>query len=120
MEAVLSPTPLVKYAEIDLAVPDAGDGDPGESLHVVWVVEADPEVVSWAWPDGSVSSSGAWIPQTYVDGGEMRATLAYNVTASGFWSDGVTVHDLPSVSVGTIPVSAQLAYSVQQIQPGLG
>ncbi|MGA7362235.1 MAG: hypothetical protein WBZ07_04685 [Candidatus Dormiibacterota bacterium] len=116
----MSPTPLVKYAEIDLAVPDAGDGDPREILHVVWVVEADPEVVSWAWPDGSVSSSGAWIPQTYVDGGEMRATLAYNVRASGFWSDGVTVHDLPSVSVGTIPVSAQLAYSVQQIQPGLG
>ena len=120
VEAQLSPTPKAKYAEIDLAVPDAGDGDPGETLHVVWVVEANPEVVSWAWPDGSVTSNGEWIPQTYVDGGVMRASLVYNVTATGFWSDGVTVHDLPSVSVGTIPVSAQLGYSVQQVQPGLG
>ena len=120
VEAQLSPIPKAKYAEIDLAVPDAGDGDPGETLHVVWVVEANPEVVSWAWPDGSVSSNGEWIPQTYVDGGVMRASLVYNVTATGFWSDGVTVHDLPSVSVGTIPVSAQLGYSVQQVQPGLG
>lgn len=120
VEAQLSPTPQPKYAEIDLAVPDAGDGDPGEILHVVWMVVATPEVVSWAWPDGSLSSLGKWIPQTFVEGGVMRATLVYNVTATGFWSDGVTVHDLPSVSVGTIPVAAQLGYSVEQVQPGLG
>jgi hypothetical protein len=50
----------------------------------------------------------------------MRASLVYTVTATGFWSDGVTVHDLPSVSVGTIPIGGQLDYSVEQIQPGLG
>ncbi|MGH7642065.1 MAG: hypothetical protein ACRENX_03465 [Candidatus Dormibacteria bacterium] len=50
----------------------------------------------------------------------MGASLVYGVTATGFWSDGLTVHDLPTVSVGTIPITAQLAYSVEQVQPGLG
>ena len=120
VQAQLSPTPEAKYAEIDLAVPDVGDGDPGETLHVVWVVEATPELVSWAWPDGSGSSSGRWIPQTYVANGGIHASLVYSVRAAGFWSDGVAVHELPSVSVGTIPIAAQLAYSVEQIQPALG
>lgn len=120
VEAQLSPAPEPKYAEIDLAVPDAGDGDPGETLHVVWVVVATPEVVSWKWPDGSLSADGKWIPQTYVESGVMRASLVYTVTATGFWSDGVTVHELSSVSVGTIPIGGQLDYSVEQIQPGLG
>jgi hypothetical protein len=120
VQAQLSPTPEAKYAEIDLAVPDVGDGDPGETLHVAWVVEATPELVSWAWPDGSGSSSGRWIPQTYVANGGIHASLVYSVRAAGFWSDGVTVHELPSVSVGTIPIAAQLAYSVEQIQPALG
>jgi hypothetical protein len=116
----LAPIPQTEYAEIDVNVPDLGDGDPGETLHVVWVVEAAPEVVSWSFPDGSASSSDAWIPQTYVTTGLIRANLEYSVTAAGYWSDGVAVHDLPSVLVGTIPVGAQLNYSVQQIQPALG
>lgn len=120
VNAQLTPAPESKFAEIDLVVPDAGDGDPGETLHVVWVVEATPEVVSWTWPDGSLSSVGRWVPQSYVEGGVMRAGLVYSVTAAGFWSDGVTVHDLPSISVGTIPVTADLGYSVEQVQPGLG
>jgi hypothetical protein len=120
VNAELSPVPTTEYAEVDVAVPDVGDGDPGELLHVVWVVEATPEVVSWTWPDGTVSASSTWIPQTYVEAGSVHASLVYDVTAAGFWSDGVTVHALPSVSVGTIPVGAQLAYSVEQIQAGLG
>ncbi|HVB53741.1 MAG TPA: hypothetical protein VNF24_06070 [Candidatus Acidoferrales bacterium] len=120
VNAQLTPAPESKFAEIDLMVPDAGDGDPGETLHVVWVVEATPEVVSWTWPDGSLSSVGRWVPQSYVEGGVMGAGLVYSVTAAGFWSDGVTVHDLPSISVGTIPVTAELGYSVEQVQPGLG
>jgi hypothetical protein len=120
VQVSLAPIPQAEYAEIDVDVPDLGDGDPGETLHVVWVVEATPEVVAWTFPDGSASTSGAWIPQTYVTSGLIRASLAYSVTAEGFWSDGVAVHELPSVSVGTIPVGAQLNYSVEQIQPALG
>lgn len=119
VEAQLLPEPITVYAEIDVTVPDLGDGDPGESLHVVWVVAATPQVVSWTWPDGSDSSPGTWVPQTYVEDGTVRASLVYDVTATGFWSDGVNVHDLPSVSVGTIPIAAQLPYSVEQIQAGL-
>lgn len=114
------PAPEPQYATINVAVPDAGDGDPGETLHVVWVVEAAPESVSWTWPDGSRSQISKWIPQTYEEGGFVGASLVYGVTATGFWSDGLTVHDLPTVSVGTIPITAQLAYSVEQVQPGLG
>ncbi len=120
VEVELIPAQAARYAEIDLTVPDAGDGDPGELLHVVWVVEAIPESVFWTWPDGSSSDSGRWIPQSYIEVGSVRARLVYQVTAEGFWSDGVTVHHLTSVSVGTITVSAQLAYSVEQVQPGLG
>jgi len=120
VRAWLSPTPVTKYAEIDISEPDVGDSDPGEILHVVWVVQATPEIVSWTWPDGSASSNDKWIPQTYVADGMMRATVVYSVTATGFWSDGVNVHDLPSVSVGTIPITAQLGYSVEQVQAGLG
>lgn len=117
---VLTPVPVTKYAQINLAVPDLGDEDPGEVLHVVWVVEATPNAGFWSWPDGTTSASGHWIPQTYVDEGTLRATVSYTVTAAGFWSDGVAVHDLPRVSVGTIPVGAELGYSVEQVQPGLG
>lgn len=120
VQVVLAPIPRAEYAEIDLNVPDAGDGDPGETLHVVWVVEAVPELVSWAFPDGSSSTNDAWIPQTYVTSGMIRASLEYSVTAEGFWSDGVAIHELPTVSVGTIPITAQLNYSVEQIQPALG
>jgi hypothetical protein len=120
VQVVLAPLPQSEYAEIDVNVPDAGDGDPGETLHVVWVVEATPEVVSWAFPDGSVSTTATWIPQTYITTGLIRASLVYNVTAEGFWSDGVAVHELPTELVGTIPVAANLSYSVEQIQPALG
>lgn len=120
VQVVLAPIPRAEYAEIDLNVPDAGDGDPGETLHVVWVVEAVPELVSWAFPDGSSSTNDTWIPQTYVTSGMIRASLEYSVTAQGFWSDGVAIHELPTVSVGTIPITAQLNYSVEQIQPALG
>jgi hypothetical protein len=120
VQVALAPIPRVAYAEIDVNVPDLGDGDPGETLHVVWVVEATPEVVAWTFPDGSASTSDAWVPQTYVTTGLIRASLEYSVTAEGFWSDGLAVHELPSVSVGTIPVGAQLGYSVEQIQPSLG
>jgi hypothetical protein len=120
VQVVLAPIPQAEYAEIDLNVPDAGDGDPGETLHVVWVVEAVPELVSWAFPDGSASTDDTWIPQTYVTTGLIGANLEYSVTAQGFWSDGVAVHELPTLSVGTIPITAQLPYSVVQIQPALG
>jgi hypothetical protein len=120
VQVVLAPIPQAEYAEIDLNVPDAGDGDPGETLHVVWVVEAVPELVSWAFPDGSASTDDTWIPQTYVTTGLIGANLEYSVTAQGFWSDGVAVHELPTVLVGTIPITAQLTYSVVQIQPALG
>ncbi|HEY6539031.1 MAG TPA: hypothetical protein VI138_08365 [Candidatus Dormibacteraeota bacterium] len=116
----LAPLPITEYAEINLAVPDLGDADPGELLHVVWVVVATPEVVTWSWPDGTRSLASVWVPQSYVQGGTLAGTLSYQVTATGFWSDGVHVHELPSESVGTIPVGAQLAYSVEQIQPALG
>lgn len=120
VQVALAPIPQVAYAEIDVSVPDVGDGDPSETLHVVWVVEATPEVVSWTFPDGSASASDAWTPQTYVTTGLIRASLEYSVTAQGFWSDGVAVHELATVSIGTIPVAAQLSYSVEQIQPALG
>jgi hypothetical protein len=120
VQVALAPIPQVAYAEIDVSVPDVGDGDPSETLHVVWVVEATPEVVSWTFPDGSASASDAWTPQTYVTSGLIRASLEYSVTAQGFWSDGVAVHELATVSIGTIPVAAQLSYSVEQIQPALG
>ena len=120
VEATLAPVPVTAYAEIDLSEPDLGDGDLGELLHVVWLVEAVPEAATWTWPDGTTSSSGSWIPQTYDVGGAMRVSLAYQVTASGFWSDGVAVHRLPTVTVGTIPILTQLGYSVEQVQPGLG
>ena len=120
VQVALAPVPQAEYAEIDVNVPDLGDGDPSETLHVVWVVEATPEVVSWTFPDGYASTSDAWIPQTYVTAGLIRASLEYSVSAEGFWSDGVAVHELPSASVGTIPVAAHLSYSVEQIQPALG
>jgi hypothetical protein len=56
-------------------VPDLGDGDPGEMLDVVWVVEATPQVVSWDWPDGTSSTDGNWIPQTYDSDGSGRTRL---------------------------------------------
>jgi len=120
VEAQLSPVPSAAYAEVDVAAPDLGDGDPAEILHVVWVVQATPEVVLWRWPDGSTSASARWVPQTYTERGTVGASLVYEVTAAGYWSDGVSVHDLPSVTVGSIPLTAQLPYSVEQIQAGLG
>ena len=120
VEIQLQPTPVTEFAEIDLSVPDLGDADPGEVLHVVWVVEASPEVVSWNWPDGTHSTNSTWIPQTDSADGTIQASLLYEVTASGFWSDGAGVHALPTVTVGRIPVASQLAYPVQQVQPALG
>lgn len=118
--ATLVPSPAVEYAVIDVAEPDLGDGDPGEMIHVVWVVQATPQPVAWHWPDGSRSWSGDWIPQSYARAGAVTAAIAYSVTASGFWSDGVAVHRLDTVSVGTISLGARLAYPVEQVQAALG
>jgi hypothetical protein len=59
-------------------------GTLAEALHVVWVAEAAPEMVSWTYPDGSAYTSEAWIPQTYVGSGLNRASIEYSETAEGF------------------------------------
>lgn len=117
---VLQPVPQVEQAVIDVNAPDLGDGDMGEEIHVVWVVQANPEGVVWTWPDGTQSEVARWIPQVEEDGRPMVGVVTYLVTAAGFWSDGLSVHQLPSITVGTIPVTTRLAYSVQQVQPDLG
>lgn len=116
----LSPVPRTQYATVTLAAPDLGDQDPGELLHVVWVVQAQPQAIAWRWPDGTTGASPTWVPQVAVSGGEVTATLTYSVSATGFWSDGIQVRQLASVDVGSITVSARLPYSVQQVQADLG
>jgi len=117
---VLQPTPTVEQAIVDDTVPDLGDGDVGEQIHVVWVVQATPEEALWTWPDGTQSSVARWVPQVEERDQLIVGVVVYLVTAAGFWSDGLTVHPLPSLTVGTIPVTAQISYSVQQVQADLG
>jgi len=117
---LLQPVPVQEQAVINVTVPDLGDGDPGEGIHVVWVVQATPQAVVWSWPDGTQSEVARWVPQVDERGGRILAELDYLVTAAGFWSDGVTVQQLPSLTVGTIPVRVTLPYSVQQVQSSLG
>ena len=116
----IDPTPTIQYATINTSAPDLGDGDPGELLHVVWVVQATPEATTWFWPDGTSGIQLPWIPQVAEAHGAIRAVVTYAVTASGFWSDGVAVHPLASVRVGTLTVQASLPYPVQQVQADLG
>ncbi len=116
----ITPSPAVQYATINTTAPDLGDGDPGELLHVVWVVQAAPEATAWSWPDGTSGIQLPWIPQVAEAQGAIRAVVTYLVTASGFWSDGVSVHPLASVEVGTLTVQASLPYPVQQVQADLG
>ena len=114
----LDPEPRVQYARINVTVPDLGDQDSAESIHVVWVVTATPQVTEWSWPDGSRSLASEWVPQTEEQGGVIAATVTYRLVAAGYWSDGVVLHRLPSVVVGTISVEARLRpYDVQQVQP---
>ena len=116
----LSPVPTVQYATINATAPDLGDGDPGELLHVIWVVQAVPEAPSWSWPDGTSGTLLPWIPQVAEAQGSIRALVTYDVTASGFWSDGVSVHRLATVTVGILTVRASLPYPVEQVQADLG
>lgn len=120
VELAISPIPRTEYATVTLAAPDLGDQDPGELLHVVWVVQARPQGIVWRWPDGTTGGSPSWVPQVAFSGGELEATVSYSVTATGFWSNGVAVRQLAAVEVGTITVSARLPYSVQQVQADLG
>jgi len=117
---VLQPVPQIEQAVIDVNAPDLGDGDVGEQIHVVWVVQARPEGVEWTWPDGTQASVARWVPQVEEDGQPIVGVVTYLVAAAGFWSDGLSVHQLPSLTVGAIPITARLAYSVQQVQPDLG
>jgi hypothetical protein len=117
---VLQPAPTVEQAVVDVTAPDLGDDDVGEQIHVVWVVQARPEEVLWTWPDGTQASVARWVPQVEEHDQPIVGAVTYLVTAAGFWSDGLTVHQLPSLTVGTIPVTAKLAYSVQQVQADLG
>jgi hypothetical protein len=116
----LQPVPQVEQAVLDVNAPDLGDGDLGEQIHVVWVVRASPEDVIWTWPDATQSAVTRWVPQVEENGQPIVGAVTYLVTAAGFWSDGLSVHQLPSLTVGTIPVTTQLPYSVQQVQPDLG
>lgn len=116
----LDPVPVVEYATINTTAPDLGDRDPGEHLHVVWDVQAEPRATTWTWPDGTSSALVPWVPQVAETGGEIAATVTYAVTASGFWSDGVSLHSLGTVTVGVLTVRAALPYAVQQVQADLG
>lgn len=120
VELSLRPTPVIVQAVIDDTVPDLGDGDLGEMLHVKWVVEATPQTLVWTRPDGTASTRGSWIPQVEEQGGEVVATVTYAVEAFGFWSNGVSVYQLPSQDVGTIQVVARIPYGIQQVQSDLG
>ncbi|HUY60614.1 MAG TPA: hypothetical protein VMW49_01945 [Candidatus Dormibacteraeota bacterium] len=114
----LFPEPKVQYAQINVTVPDLGDKDSTELLHVVWIVTATPQMTEWSWPDGTRSLASEWIPQTDEAGGVIAAVVTYRVIAAGYWSDGVVLHRLPSLEVGTISVEAVLRpYDVQQVQP---
>ncbi len=120
VDPVLQPVPVAEQAVINVTVPDLGDGDLGEGIHVVWIVQAAPQAVVWSWPDRTQSEVARWIPQVDEQGGRILAEVDYLVSAAGFWSDGVTVHQLPSLTVGTIPVTVGLPYDVQQVQSTLG
>ncbi len=115
--AALDPIPIPKSVEVRVTVPDQGDLDLGERLHVIWVVTATPEPWEWQWPDRSQSAEGRWVPQQDEQGGHVNVDLQYLVTAAGYWSDGITIHDLPGFVVGTISVPTTRAYDVQQVQP---
>jgi len=115
--AALDPVPVQKAADVRVTVADGGDLDPGERVHVLWIVTATPEPWQWRWPDGSASAIGRWVPQQDQRGAEIRVNLVYAVTAAGFWSDGITIHDLPGFTVGTIAVPSSRSYDVQQVQP---
>jgi len=117
---VLNPQPKTAQAVIDVTVPDLGDGDLGETIHVEWVVQAAPEQISWALPNGTTTAAGVWIPQVAERSLDLVATVTYQVTAFGFWSDGVDLHQLGPQSVGTITVTSRLPYGVQQVQSDLG
>ncbi len=116
----LAPNPVTQQAIINVTVPDLGDGDSAEAIHVVWVVQANPSGVDWSLPDGTASRIGNWVPQVQEQGGTVVATVTYAVTAFGFWSDGVSVHPLAQQEVGTITVGARLPYNVEQVQSNLG
>ncbi len=118
--ARLDPVPTVEYANVTAKVPDLGDGDRAELLSVLWIVQAQPASLAWTWPDATVSADSRWIPQTYVQHGDISCVVTYQVTASGYWSDGVSVHPLAAVSVGSLSVRSTLPYFVQQVQPALG
>lgn len=117
---VLQPEPATAQAVIDATVPDLGDDDLGETIHVEWVVQAAPEQISWTLPDGTTTPDGTWIPQVAERSLDLVATVTYQVTAFGFWSDGVDLHQLATQSVGAIEVTARLPYAVQQVQADLG
>ncbi len=117
--AALDPLPVPRMATVRVTVPDLGDLDPGERVHVLWIVTATPEPWTWLWPDGSASTAGRWVPQSDERGAEIRVNLTYRVTAAGFWSDGVVVHSLPGFTVGTITVPTAMAYDVVQVQPAV-
>jgi hypothetical protein len=116
----LSPAPVMEQAIINDTVPDLGDGDLGEGIHVEWIVQAVPQGVVWTHPDGTSSTSSSWIPQVEEQLGYLVATVSYSVQAFGFWSNGVNVYQLPPQDVGTIRVTARLPYGIQQVQSNLG
>ena len=120
VELTLAPNPVTEQAVIDVTVPDLGDGDPAEGIHVVWVVQAAPTSELWSRPDGTVSSDDQWTPQVQEQGGAVVATVTYAITGFGFWSDGLAVHPLSRQTVGAITVTARLPYSVEQVQSNLG
>lgn len=116
----LSPTPVMEQAIINDTVPDLGDGDLGEGIHVEWVVQAVPQAVVWTHPDGTTSTASTWIPQVEEQPGYLVATVSYSVQAFGFWSNGVNVYQLTPQNVGTIEVVARVPYGIQQVQSNLG
>lgn len=120
VDLLLRPTPVTEQAVIDDTVPDLGDGDLGEMLHVKWVVQAVPQSLVWTRPDGTTSPLDTWIPQVEERGGDVVATVTYAVEAFGFWSNGVNIYQLPSQNVGTIQVTARIPYGIQQVQSDLG
>ncbi|MHB1499905.1 MAG: hypothetical protein ACYCYK_01840 [Candidatus Dormibacteria bacterium] len=117
---VISPSPVTEQAVINATVPDLGDGDRGEAIHVEWIVQAVPQGVVWTHPDGTTSSLSSWIPQVEEPRGYLVATVIYSVRAFGFWSNGVDVSQLTPEAVGTIRVTARIRYGIQQVQSNLG
>lgn len=120
VDLLLRPTPVTEQAIINVTVPDLGDGDLGEGIHVEWIVQAVPQGVVWTHPDGTTTSVGSWIPQVEEQSGYLVATVTYSVQAFGFWSNGVNVYQLPPQEVGSIRVVARIPYGIQQVQSNLG